>query len=187
MSIQIHGQNELDLVSFWQNRQTNKQKTNKQTNKQTNQKNVCFQGSHFVCLGEARVMVRVICELCWVCGCVNEVCMEVTGCGDGCVGVGVGECFGKILFNWWFFYPFDLKALRSSITLFQMLASLLFVTSCYVIMDMISPLPEPYKTKENVTNCNQPKQNYEFEARRWVVGCAGWPQVTSTADVLTEH
>ena len=24
----------------------------------------------------------------WVCGCVNEVCMEFTGCGTGCVGVG---------------------------------------------------------------------------------------------------
>ena len=24
----------------------------------------------------------------WVCGCVNEVCKEVTGCGDGCVGGG---------------------------------------------------------------------------------------------------
>ena len=24
----------------------------------------------------------------WVCGCVNEVCMELTGCGDGCAGVG---------------------------------------------------------------------------------------------------
>ena len=31
--------------------------------------------------------------MCWlVYGCVNEVCMEVTGCGDGCVGVGVGVC-----------------------------------------------------------------------------------------------
>ena len=25
---------------------------------------------------------------------VNEVCLEVTGCGDGCVGVGVGGCLG---------------------------------------------------------------------------------------------
>ena len=28
----------------------------------------------------------------WVYGCVNEVCIEVPGCGDGCVGVGVGVC-----------------------------------------------------------------------------------------------
>ena len=27
----------------------------------------------------------------WVCGCVNEVCMVVTGCGDGCVGM-----FGRV-------------------------------------------------------------------------------------------
>ena len=27
----------------------------------------------------------------WVCGYVNEVCMEVTRCEDGCVGVGMGE------------------------------------------------------------------------------------------------
>ena len=24
----------------------------------------------------------------YVGGCVNEVCMKVSGCGDGCVGVG---------------------------------------------------------------------------------------------------
>ena len=26
----------------------------------------------------------------WVCACVNEICMEVTGFGDVCVGVGMG-------------------------------------------------------------------------------------------------
>ena len=30
----------------------------------------------------------------WVCGCVNEVCMEFIACGDGCVGVEVGMCLG---------------------------------------------------------------------------------------------
>ena len=34
------------------------------------------------------------------CGCVNEVCMEVTGCGDGCVGMGVGVCFGVWVGGW---------------------------------------------------------------------------------------
>ena len=28
----------------------------------------------------------------WDCGCVNKVCMEVSWCGEGCVGVGV--CLG---------------------------------------------------------------------------------------------
>ena len=39
-------------------------------------------------VGEGRVVVMVV----FVGGCVNEVCMEVTGCGDrcgdGCVGWG---------------------------------------------------------------------------------------------------
>ena len=30
----------------------------------------------------------------WGHGCVNEVCMEVTGCGDGGVEVEVGVCLG---------------------------------------------------------------------------------------------
>ena len=47
-------------------------------------KNACFQGSHCVCVGDSMVdMVMVMC------GCVNEVCMAVTWCGEGCVGVGV--------------------------------------------------------------------------------------------------
>ena len=41
-------------------------------------KNACFQASHFVCEwgqggGDGGVWG-------WVCGCVNDVCMEVTGC-----------------------------------------------------------------------------------------------------------
>ena len=45
-----------------------------------------------VCVGGGggRVVVMVVCW--WVCGCVNEVCMEVTGCGNGCVRVG--RCLG---------------------------------------------------------------------------------------------
>ena len=39
-----------------------------------------------MCVGEGRVVVMVMCW--WVCGCVNEVCMKVNGCGDMCVGVG---------------------------------------------------------------------------------------------------
>ena len=41
-------------------------------------------------VGEGRVVAMVVC----IGGSVNEVCMEVTGCGDGCVGVGggVGKC-----------------------------------------------------------------------------------------------
>ena len=45
-------------------------------------KNACFQGSHFVCVSEGREVVMGCVG--WVCGYVNEVCMEVTGC----VGVG---------------------------------------------------------------------------------------------------
>ena len=30
----------------------------------------------------------------WVCGCANEICMKLTGCGDGSVGVRVGVCLG---------------------------------------------------------------------------------------------
>ena len=42
-----------------------------------------------MCVGKGRVCGDG--GMCWgVCGCVNEMCMEVTGCGDGCVGVGVG-------------------------------------------------------------------------------------------------
>ena len=44
---------------------------------QVSGKNVCFQGSHFVCVGEGRVVVMVVCGG----RSVNEVCMEVTGCG----------------------------------------------------------------------------------------------------------
>ena len=43
-----------------------------------------------MCVGEGRVVVMVVC----VGGSVNEVCMEVTGCGDGCVGGGMGVCWG---------------------------------------------------------------------------------------------
>ena len=25
----------------------------------------------------------------WVCGCVNKVCMKITGCGGECVGIGM--------------------------------------------------------------------------------------------------
>ena len=52
-------------------------------------KPTCFQGSHFVCWGEAGVLVGMVR---WVCvyECVNEVCMVVTGYIDGCAGVGVG-------------------------------------------------------------------------------------------------
>ena len=39
--IQIHGQSELDWVSFWK-------------------KNACFQGSYFVCVGEGRAVVMVV-------------------------------------------------------------------------------------------------------------------------------
>ena len=46
VSIQIHGQNELDWMSFWKN----KTKQTKQKNKQTNKKNnACLQNSHCVC------------------------------------------------------------------------------------------------------------------------------------------
>ena len=59
-------------------------------------KNACFQGIAMHCL----------CEWAqgggddgddewgWVCECVNEVCLEVTGSGDGCVGVGWGAFWG---------------------------------------------------------------------------------------------
>ena len=57
-------------------------------------KRFCFQGSHFVCGGEDRVVVMVVCDCWWVCGCVNEVYMEITGYGDGCVKVGVGVWVG---------------------------------------------------------------------------------------------
>ena len=30
----------------------------------------------------------------WLCRCVNEGCVEVTGCGEGCVGVCVGCVLG---------------------------------------------------------------------------------------------
>ena len=35
----------------------------------------------------------------WVCRCVNEVCMAITGCGDGCVGVG-GMCVSGGVGGW---------------------------------------------------------------------------------------
>ena len=37
----------------------------------------------------------------WVCGCVNEVCMEVTGCGERCVGVGVGVYLEMWVSEFW--------------------------------------------------------------------------------------
>ena len=36
----------------------------------------------------------------WVCECVNEVYMEVTECGDGCVGVGVEVCLRLCVGGW---------------------------------------------------------------------------------------
>ena len=36
----------------------------------------------------------------WACGCVNKVCMDVTGCGGGCVGVGVWVCLGMWMGGW---------------------------------------------------------------------------------------
>ena len=82
----MHRQSEFEWVNFW------KKQTNKRTNKQ---KNACFQGSHFVCVGESRVVVMVVCW--WVCGYVN---MVWEGWVWGCVGAGVGwvcvrEC------GWW--------------------------------------------------------------------------------------
>ena len=43
--------------------------------------------------GEGRVVVMVVCW--WVCRCVNEVSMEVAGCGDRCVFGGVGGWVGE--------------------------------------------------------------------------------------------
>ena len=43
-----------------------------------------------MCVGEGGVVVIMVC----VGGSGNEVCMEITRCGDGCVGVGVGVCLG---------------------------------------------------------------------------------------------
>ena len=40
-------------------------------------------------MGKGRVVVMVVCTCWWVCGCVNDVCMEVTGCWDGYVGAEV--------------------------------------------------------------------------------------------------
>ena len=58
MLVQIHGQSELDGVSFW--------------------KYACFQGNHFVCVWggweEGTVVVMVVCW--WFCQCVNEVYKE---------------------------------------------------------------------------------------------------------------
>ena len=64
--------------------------------KQKQNKNACFQGSHFVCVwgggAEGTVVLMAVC----VGGSANEVCMEVTGYGDGCVGVGWVCVFGGV-------------------------------------------------------------------------------------------
>ena len=45
-----------------------------------------------VCVGEGTVVLMVVC----VGGSAKEVCMEVTGYGDGCVGVGWVCVFGGV-------------------------------------------------------------------------------------------
>ena len=50
-------------------------------------------------MGESKVVVMtVVCW--WVCGCVNEVYIEVTGCGGGCVSRGVGGWVSEFLDKW---------------------------------------------------------------------------------------
>ena len=76
---QIHGQSQLDWVSFLKNRLFSRE-------------SFCVCGWR---QGGGDGFVGW-----WVCGCVNDVCMEVTGCGDGCVGFGVGVCSGKWVCEW---------------------------------------------------------------------------------------
>ena len=45
-------------------------------------------------VGEGRVVV--ICW--WLCQCINEGCVEVTGCGEGCIGYVYGVCVGVCVF-----------------------------------------------------------------------------------------
>ena len=110
----MHGQSWTEWV-FETNKQTPQQTNkhpNKQTNKQTNDKNKnkkqnktkqnsCFQDSHFVCVGEGRVVVMAVCGggsvgvlmslygVSWVWECV---------CWGGCVfgGVGGWVSFGQV-------------------------------------------------------------------------------------------
>ena len=72
MALQIHEQSELDWVSFWK------------------KKKMLVFNAAILCVVEGR-MVMAVC----VGGSVNDVCMEVTGCGDGCVGVEWGV-FGGV-------------------------------------------------------------------------------------------
>ena len=62
----VHGQSELDLSEFLRKESMSDFKVT------------------ILCVGEGRVVVMVLC----VGESVNEVCMEVCGCGDGCLGVG---------------------------------------------------------------------------------------------------
>ena len=52
-------------------------------------------------------------------GSVNEVCMEVTGCGDGCVGMGVGVWVGEWVFDKWHNYMLILIISMSILCLTQ--------------------------------------------------------------------
>ena len=86
--IQMHGQSELDWVSFW---------------KKKKKKKILVFKVVILCVGmragwwwwtDGGVYW-------WVCGCVNKVSMEVTRCGDGCVVVGLGGCVLRWMSEFW--------------------------------------------------------------------------------------
>ena len=52
-----------------------------------------------MCVGKGRVVMIAGGRGVWVCRCV-KVCMEVTECGSGCVGVGVGVLVGWVSAFW---------------------------------------------------------------------------------------
>ena len=74
--IQMHVQIKLDWVSFW-----------KQKQKQTKKNTFVFKVA-FVCGGGWGQVGGDGGVWAWVCGCVNEVRIEFTGCGE----LGVGGC-----------------------------------------------------------------------------------------------